>query len=93
MSPTDPEIRQKLIGTWTDDASRSSRLEHKADGSFVLGSTSGTWWVKGGFMIARFTNANGTVQVESNKVVSVGRHKLVILDARGGTNELRYHKE
>jgi hypothetical protein len=33
------------------------------------------------------------VQVESNKVVSIGRHKLVILGARGGTNELRYHKE
>jgi hypothetical protein len=89
----DSMIREKLIGTWTDDASLSSRLEHKADGSFVAGNVAGTWWVEGGFMIGRFTNANGTVQVESNKVLSIGRHKLVILGARGGTNEFRYHKE
>ena len=89
----DSMIREKLIGTWTDDASLLSRLEHNADGSFVAGNVAGTWWVEGGFMIGRFTNANGTVQVESNKVVSIGRHKLVILGAHGGTNEFRYHKE
>ena len=98
MSLTDSEIRQKLIGTWIADSDALSTVEHKADGTFVVWRGSavtaeGTWYVKGGFMIGTFTNANATVQVESNKVVSVGRYKLVTLNSRGGTNELGYHKK
>jgi hypothetical protein len=98
MSPTDLEIRQKLTGTWIADSDALSALEHKADGSFVLRhgdrvEAEGSWCVKGGFMIGTFTNANDAVQVGSNKVVSVGRHKLLILDNGGRTNELGYHRK
>ena len=97
-SPTDSKLCQKLTGTWIADSGSASTFENKADGSFVVRhndavAADGTWCVKGGFMIGTFTNANAAVQVGSNKVVSVGRDKLVILDGRGVTNELGYHRK
>jgi hypothetical protein len=98
MSPTDSEIQQKLAGTWIDDSDAESTFENKANGSFVVwrGNTvtaEGTWHVKGGFMIGAYTNASATVQLASHKVVSIGRNKLIVLDARGGTNEFRFHRK
>jgi hypothetical protein len=62
----------------------------------------GTWHVKAGFVIATMTNAPSWYgpqdpvarqQAESNKVVSINEHKLVVLSSQDGTTILSAHKQ
>jgi hypothetical protein len=98
--PSDEQIRLKIVGIWIVDGNPSRTVENKPDGSFVTHegtelTAEGTWQVKDGFIVATITNAsrlNGTVEVESNKVVSIDDYKMVILSSQGGTIVLTAHK-
>jgi hypothetical protein len=98
--PSDEQIRHKIVGTWTVDGDPSRTIENKPDGSFVTHegtelTTEGTWRVKDGFIVATITNAsrpNATLEVESNKVVSIDDYNMVILSSHGGTILLTAHK-
>jgi hypothetical protein len=98
--PSDEQIRHKIVGTWTVDGDPSRTIENKPDGSFVTHegtelTTEGTWRVKDGFIVATITNAsrpNATLEVESNKVVSIDDYKMVVLSIQGGTNVVTAHK-
>jgi hypothetical protein len=62
----------------------------------------GTWQVKAGFVIATMTNAPSWFgpqdpvarhRAESNKVVSIDQHKMVLLSSQDGTTVLTAHKQ
>jgi hypothetical protein len=82
------------------DGDPSRTIENKPDGSFVTHDgpalvSAGTLQVKDGYIVATMTNGPGpnpTVEVESNKVVSIDDYKMVILTTQGGTNVLTAHR-
>jgi hypothetical protein len=98
--PSDGQIRHKIVGTWRVDGDPSRTIENKPDGSFVTHDgpalvSAGTLQVKDGYIVATMTNGPGpnpTVEVESNKVVSIDDYKMVILTTQGGTNVLTAHR-
>jgi hypothetical protein len=82
------------------DGDPSRTIENKPDGSFVTHegtelTAEGTLQVKDGFIVATMTNGSGpnaTLEVESNKVVSIDYYKMVILTSQSGTNVVTAHK-
>ena len=82
-------------------------LENKAGGTYMLTRSAnatnavteeGAWQVKGGFLIATPTktpwpNDPATFEVWSNKVVSIGDYKLVLLNCGGETNGFVFYKK
>src|ERR1035438_5702051 len=98
--PSDEQIRRKILGTWIVDGDPSRTVENKPDGSFVTHegtelTAEGTLQVKDGFIVATMTNGSGpnaTLEVESNKVVSIDDYKMVFLSSQGGTNVVTAHK-
>ena len=62
----------------------------------------GTWQVKAGFIIATMTNAPSWYgpqhpvarhNAESNKVVSIDGHEMVVLSSQDGTTMITAHKQ
>jgi uncharacterized protein (TIGR03067 family) len=98
--PSDEQIRRKILGTWTVDGDPSRTVENKPDGSFVTHEgpaliAEGTLQVKDGFIVATMRNGSGpnaTLEVESNKVVSIDDYKMVVLASQDGTNVLTAHR-
>jgi predicted Ser/Thr protein kinase len=102
--PSDEQIRNKIVGTWTCDWDHSRTVENKPDASYVCKFTinvtnevthEGTWRVEDGFIVMTMTNASwpdAMLEVESNKLVSIDDYKMVVLGSQGGTNVLTAHK-
>lgn len=106
-SLSDSRVRQKAVGTWTwtPDGIHSKTLQNRADGSYVITipvnptntlTEEGTWQVKGGFIIGKTTKAawtNDTLEVWSNKVVSIDDRKMGILTPDGWANEATWYRK
>ena len=108
-TPSDSTIQQEFVGTWTFtvDGVNFRTFENNKDGSYVIetpisptnaarAKEKGTWQVKGGFVIGTPTRAawpEDTLQVWSNKVVSIGDNRMVLLTPGGRTNVITLHKE
>jgi hypothetical protein len=85
-------IQNKADGSYT-------LLLVRGSSNVVVG---GTWQVKAGFIIAAATNAPSWYgpqdpvarqRAESNKVVSIDEHKLVVLSSQDGATMLTAHRQ
>ena len=86
-TPTDAQIRQRVVGTWQPVLSRSATTtivnEMRPDGSFISKWSSatndieltGSWEVQGGFVTLTLTNAQGTSARSLGSAVQ--RYKVV----------------
>jgi len=98
--PTDSQIREQIIGTWALAPHPAKVIENKADGTMsvkVSGveTARGTWQVANGYIICATSkpSTNSTPpDVESNRVLSLSKNKIVLLSIDGQT-PLTFYKQ
>jgi len=86
---TDVEIRQKIVGTWTlDDPQSQGTFAINADGTLVAKGNDGTrsvemnmnWQVNNGFLIVSGKDNNGAAEGDTNKILTLNDHALILQD-------------
>jgi hypothetical protein len=92
ISPSDVQIRQKVVGTWKLDSDPTNSLTFNSDGSasFTSAGGFGTWKVTNGVFICIENGPEG--DNETGKVVRIDDHEWFLQEV-GTSNVMRLHKQ
>ena len=102
--PSDADLQQRLVGTWTAEADKSRVIEVRPDGAYVsrrvVSGTNalaeGRWEVKNGYVLGTVTKVSASWPdpesgVSSNKIFRLDERTLVFA-GRNGEKGLTLHR-
>ena len=83
-SLSDPQIRQRMVGTWKLDSEPTNSLTFKADGSVssTVDGDQGTWTVTNGVLVSIENGPDG--DTETDKVVRIDDQHCTLQEAGAG---------